>query len=98
MNKLLYKVVIEDIEKENCTEEETEKLLDIVEKIIKRTAVSLARKAYFELEDFEFGRRNKIQNFSLILEKRIIKGQEQWCASFTANNKKLNAIATLNQV
>lgn len=49
MSKLFYKAMIEDIQKDNCSDGEVEALLDTFEHTIKSTASTLARKASYGL-------------------------------------------------
>lgn len=52
MNKLFYKGMVEDIQNEKCTDAEIEALLAAFDYTVKRTATTLARKAWFALEDY----------------------------------------------
>lgn len=95
MSKLFYKAMIEDIQNDKCTDAEIEALLDIFASTVKRTATTLARKAYFELEDFGTTKKRGINRFTLELERRNVSGQEQWWGTFEYGSKKLKVIATL---
>jgi hypothetical protein len=52
MSKLFSKVIIENIEKYNCNEEEAASLVDIYNSTVKKMATTLARRAFYELRDF----------------------------------------------
>jgi len=96
MSKLFYKAMIEDIQSEKCTDSEIEALLAAFDYTVKRTATTLARKACFALEDYATSKERGIDRFTLILERRDVKGQEQWWGSFEYGGKKLKVIATLD--
>ncbi len=97
MSKLFYKAMIEDIQHEKCSDAEVESLLNVFSSTVKRTATTLARKAWFELADFANTKKAGIDRFTLILERRNISGQEQWWGVFEEGRKKLKIIATLEK-
>ena len=100
MSKHHWIAHIEDINNDNCSKDEEQLLLDIFEKQIKRTATTLARMAWFTLEDFNLShyaspQRDEIKHFDLMIERRIINQQTQWWGTFTHGDKKLEVIGTL---
>lgn len=97
MSKLFYKAMIEDVQNDKCTDAEIENLLDIYSNTVKRMATTLARKSWFELEDFASAKAAGVNRFTLILERRVILGQEQWWGTFEYGSKKLKVIATLEK-
>lgn len=97
MSKKFYKAIIDDIENQNCTETEIANLLDIFEYTMKHTACTLARKAWFELADFGTAKQRGIAQFTLIMEKQITNGQEQWVGIFTDKNKELKILGSLQR-
>jgi len=97
MSKLFYKAMIEDIQNDKCTDSEIENLLDIFASTVKRTATTLARKSYFELEDFANTKNRGINRFTLELERKQIHSQEQWWGTFTYGSKNLKIIGTLEK-
>jgi len=97
MSKLFYKGMIEDIQNEKCTDAEIEALLAAFDYTVKRTATTLARKAWFALEDYATSKERDIDRFTLMLERRNVNGQEQWWGSFEYGSKKLKVIATLEK-
>ena len=97
MSKLFYKAMIEDIRNEKCTEEEMAALLDAFTYTVKRTATTLARKSWFELKDYATAKQNKIERFTLMLERKDINGQEQWWGTFEYGSKNLQVIGTLEK-
>ena len=95
MSKLTYKAMIEDIQNDRCTDAELEALLDTFETTVKRTATTLARKAWFNLADCATARHRGIDRFTLMLERQNVDGQEQWWGSFEGIGKMLKVIGTL---
>lgn len=63
----------------------------------KRMATTLARKSWFELEDFANSKKAGINRFTLALERRKVSGQEQWWGTFEYGSKKLKIIGTLER-
>ncbi|MFH1159108.1 MAG: hypothetical protein V1721_09580 [Pseudomonadota bacterium] len=97
MSKLHYKAIIEDVQNEKCTDRELEILLDIFTRTVKKTAVTLARKAWFDLNDFSGAKENGLNGFSLTLEKHTKTGAEQWRGTFEKFGKRLKVLATLER-
>lgn len=97
MSKLFYKAIIHDIENKNCLDAEVEKLLDVFENTMKNTARTLARKAWFELEDFSLAGQRGIAGFSLMIEKQMVGKHEQWTGVFTHKNKELKVLGGLER-
>jgi hypothetical protein len=97
MSKLFYKAMIEDIQNDKCTDSEIEALLDIFAYCVKKTATTLAKKSWFELEDFVSAKRNGINRFKLTLERQKVYKQEQWWGTFEYGSKKLKVIGTLEK-
>lgn len=97
MSKLFYKAMIEDIQNDKCSDSEIESLLDIYTHTVKRMATTLAKKSWFELEDFSTAKSKGINRFCLTLERRKVSGQEQWWGTFENGQKKLKVIATLER-
>lgn len=97
MSKLFYKAMIEDVQNEKCSDAELEALLDAFEYTIKKTATTLARKAWFELEDYATAKQRGIDRFTLTLERKQISGQEQWHGTFENGSKKLKVIGCLEK-
>lgn len=96
MNRKMYwKPSIEDIQNEGCDELEVEALCDIFERCMKRTAISLARKACFNMADFEYACRAAVDDFTLTVEKSTQAGAEQWVGLFEAKGKTLRLLGTL---
>ena len=97
MSKLFYKAMIEDVINEKCTEAEMAALLDAFAYTVKHTATTLARKSWFELKDYTTAKQNKIDHFTLTLERKNINGQEQWWGTFEYGSKNLKIIGTLEK-
>ena len=97
MSKLFYKAMIEDIQNDKCTDGEIEALMDVFAYTVKRMATTLARKSWFELEDFATSKKAGINRFTLTLERRKVSGQEQWWGTFEYGSKKLKIIGTLER-
>lgn len=97
MSKLFYKAMIEDIQNDKCTDGEIEALMDVFAYTVKRMATTLARKSWFELEDFATSKKAGINRFTLALERRKVSGQEQWWGTFEYGSKKLKIIGTLER-
>lgn len=70
MSKLFYKAMIEDIQNEKCTDAKIEALLAAFDYSVKRTVTTLARKAWFALEDYATSKEREINRFPLMLERR----------------------------
>lgn len=97
MSKIFYKAMIEDIQNEKCTDAELEALLDAFAYSVKKTATTLARKAWFELTDYTTAKQHGIDRFTLMLERRNVNGQEQWHGTFEYGSKNLKVIGTLEK-
>jgi hypothetical protein len=97
MNKLFYKVIFEDIQNENCTEAETEALLNAFENTLKRMATTLARRSWYVLGDFATAKKYGIERFNLMIESKQINDCNLWQGVFECENKKLSVIATLEK-
>lgn len=97
MSKLFYKAMIEDIQHEQCTHKEIDNLLDIFTHTVKRTAVTLARKSWFQLGDFASAKKGGTERFTFTLERVDVRRTEQWWGTFECGHKKLKVIATLEQ-
>lgn len=97
MSKLFYRAFIEDIENQKCTDLELEQLIDIFQYSVKHMATTLARKSWFELKDYYDAKKRGIANFTLEIEKKTIKGVDNFIGEFKSNNKNLKIIATLHK-
>lgn len=97
MSKLFYKAMIEDVQNDKCTDKELEALLDAFEYTVKKMATTLARKAWFALEDYATSKQRGIDRFTLTLYKETVNGQEQWQGTFEYGSKRLKIIATLER-
>lgn len=97
MSKIFYKAMIEDVQNDKCSDAELEKLLDIYARTVKQMAITLAQKSWFELSDFASAKQLGVINFTLILERRKVHGQEQWWGTFESGTKNLKVIATLEK-
>jgi hypothetical protein len=62
---------------------------------VKKTAITLARKAWFELTDYATAKQRGIDRFTLMLERRNVNDQEQWQGTFEYGSKNLKVIGTL---
>jgi hypothetical protein len=98
MSKIFFKAMIEDVRAEKCNDAEVEALLEVFEYSVKRMARMLARKAWFELADYSNASQSGIDRFTLMLERRMINGTEQWWGNFEYGGKKLKVIGTLECV
>jgi len=93
-SKKFHKATIEYISDNNYSEEMLGELLNFFEYAIKR--MGLARKAWFELKDFQTAEKKGLENFSMFIERKNINGQEQYWGEFDNNeNEKLEVIGTL---
>jgi hypothetical protein len=97
MSKLFYKAMIEDIQRDQCSHKEVEHLLDVFTYAVKRTATTMARKAWFQLGDFANTKNQGIDRFTLTVDRIDVRGQEQWWGIFEYGSKKLKVIATLEK-
>jgi hypothetical protein len=64
---------------------------------MQETACTLARKAWFNLKDFGTAKQREITEFTLILEKQITNGQEQWVGIFKDKNKELRILGSFER-
>lgn len=97
MSRLFYKPIIEDVQNENCTDAEREALLDAFEHTMKHVATTLARKAWFELQDYALAKKQGIDGFSLMIERENVLGQDHWTGVFENGEKSLKVIGTLER-
>ena len=97
MSKLHYKALIEDCVNDKCTTAEQDQLVAVYGYVVKRTATTLARKAWFELADFAGAKKDGIDGFNLMIEKTITCGVEQWVGIFRNGDKNIKIIATLEK-
>lgn len=95
MSKLFYKAMIEDIQNDKCSDEELSALVGVFEHTVRKMAITLARKAWYELKDYANAKHHGIDRFTLMLERKDINGQEQWHGIFKYGNKNLKIIGTL---
>lgn len=95
MSKLFHKAMIDDINNKKCTDTEVEALLDTFEHTIKR--MTLARKSWYALKDFATAKQAGIDQFTLMIERKDILGQEQWHGVFEQGDKSLQVIGTLER-
>lgn len=89
MSKMYYKGIIEDVRNSACTDQELEVLIDIFTNTVKKTATTLARKAWFDLRDFHGTRDNGTHYFTFKLDREDHKGKDHWRGTFENNGKKL---------
>ncbi len=97
MSKLFYKGMIEDMQNYKCTDVELEAFIGAFEYTVKQMVTTLARKSCYELQDYPKDKQNGIERFTLTLERRKVRGQEQWHGTFEYGRKKLKIIATLEK-
>lgn len=97
MSKLFYKAMIEDVQNEKCTDAELEALLNAFEYTVKKMATTLARKAWYALEDYATAKQYGIDRFTLMIERKEVLGQEQWYGVFEYGSKNLKVIGTLEK-
>ena len=97
MSKIFYKGMIEDVKNDKCTDVEMEQLLNVFEYTVKRMATTLARKAWYSLEDYATAKQHGIDRFTLMIERREVLGQEQWHGVFEYGIKKLQVVGTLEK-
>lgn len=97
MSKLFYKALIEDCVNDKCSTAEQNQLVAAFGYAVKRMATTLARKAWFDLSDFAGAKKDGIDGFSLMIEKTIHNGTEQWVGIFRNGDKNLKIIATLEK-
>lgn len=97
MRKLYYKGIIEDVQNEKCTDKEHEILLEIFTCTVKRTAATLARKAWFDLRDFASAREHGLSGFALRLERDTRRGEDKWSGIFEKSGKKLKILARMER-
>jgi hypothetical protein len=98
MSKQFYKVMIDDILNNGCTDIEVEELTNIFIYTVKKTATTLARESLYDLADFASTKENGIDNFSLLVfrNKGFALG-ESWSGVFKCGNKQLDIMATLEK-
>ncbi len=89
MSKLFYKAMI-DVQNEKCTDAELEALLYAFEYKVKKMATTLARKAWYTLEDYATAKQYGI-------DRKEVFGQEQWLGVFEYGSKNLKVIGTLEK-
>ena len=97
MGKQFYKATIEDIQNDGCDECEKEVLCDVFEYAMKKTACTLARKAWFNLADFHRAAERGIEDFTLMIEKSSHAGAEQWKGTFEAKSRTLRVMGMLER-
>ena len=88
---------IEDLTYENIAEDELPLFLDIFEYCMKKTAVSGARIALFDLDDFAIMRDRRITSGTLKITRRTVLGQIQWFGRFETGPKLAEIIGTLEE-
>lgn len=98
MSKLFYKALIENCEHAKCTTQEMDDLISVYSNTVKRMATTLARKAWYELQDFSGTKEKGIAGFSLLIERKMVKGEEQFVGYFEHGKKNLKLIAMLKKV
>lgn len=98
MSKIYWKATIEDIHNTNCSEIETELLIDLFIHTYKHMATTSARKAYYELKDFAlYSRREYLEDFILWIERTTVEGVDQWIGNFENGDKKLYILGMLER-
>lgn len=97
MSKMHYRAVIEDARNTACTDEELEVLIGIFTYAVKRTASTLARKAWFDLSDFATARENGVSGFLLRLDRENRDGKDHWRGTFECSSKKLIVLGYLEK-
>ena len=93
--KQFWEAAIDDVKNNGCTEAEIHTLITIFEQRMKKLAtIPPIRKAWFEMEDFSYAKKNGVASFSLMIERKLIALEdgedfEQWIGTFTAEGKSL---------
>jgi hypothetical protein len=82
VSKCFYKTHIYDVQPQNCTESEIQKLLDIFESVIKDASALLVQKAEFHLSEFSIAKLQNLTHFSLHIERHNLNAQEIWMGAF----------------
>ena len=96
MSKLYYKAIIEHVQYEKCTEDEVAALLGTYERLVKRTATTAARKAWYHLEDCAMAKQQGVGRFTLTLERSLKKSTpNQWRGRFEYGGKRLEVVGAL---
>lgn len=94
-SKLLYRAIIDDVQNEKCSDEELEALLQIFEHAVKRTATTLACKAWFDLKDFATAKSHGVDGFMLVLDRYPHANANQWKGTFEKTGKTVKVFCTL---
>ena len=64
---------------------------------MKQSAALNLRKAWFELQDFAISKGHGVDSFTLMIERKDIKGQPLWLGCFKNGDKKLNITGSLQK-
>ncbi|MGI2907159.1 hypothetical protein [Tolypothrix sp. VBCCA 56010] len=95
------KRIIDDIENDECTKTEVEKLLDYFEIVMASIAGTKAYKGCYNLADFDINKQCGLRNFSLVMERLNLEGQtfvgQFWFGTFTSGEKKLKVSGHLEE-
>ena len=95
MSRQYSEKVIDDIWSVNISKKEQDGLLRIYEYSVSKMSTTLAREAFFDLQDFYSARANGLTDFSFRLCKRLNEGKEQWVGLFETEGKKMEVTGRL---
>lgn len=94
MIKLIYKGIIEDVRFGKCTERELESLVGVFEYVVSNIKIDSDFESYQSLENFYENMDCDVSQFSLNIERKVIKDKVEFIGKFNHENKNLKIIAT----
>ncbi|MEG3637660.1 hypothetical protein [Magnetococcus sp. PR-3] len=96
MSKLHWKRIIDDIQSQGIQETLQEELLDTFERMMARTATTLANKAWIDLADANNAEARGIAGFKLTLTRTCReKDRDVWTGIFENGNQRMEVIGSL---
>ncbi len=90
MSKRYEKLIIENIESVNCSDQEVKQLVYLYERLVRKVAALRAKKIYFDLDDFANTKNSDLRHFKLIVVRNIKKDEEIYSGLFDHKNKTLS--------
>ena len=99
MSRMHWKRDVDDVQNQGCSTEIQEQLLDAFERVMARTATTLARKAWFDLSDFQNADARGIAGFQLTLTRHSRSpDRDVWTGLFENGSSRLEVMGSLERV
>lgn len=86
---------IDSIRSRNCGRKEFYYLIQKFRDLAEHMSSVHTQEAYFELKDFPSAKENDADEFSLLLKRRNVNGNEEWWGTFENGFKSLNVTGGL---